>query len=175
MEQDYAKKWQSQPLDFPQTVRRNVEATRARLLELKGCFMPQDRETGARASRFGHQNGTFVIRQLGGTNRKPGSNECDLNGERVSVHSAHYRGGLPQSVGVTLVSLRAIKSVVGAFEDEDGSFRVLKLAASKFRRFSRPTASLGPSYGRVVLGTRSVFEEYGNAIALIPAQDNRGQ
>lgn len=131
--------------------------------------MPQNRETGARASKFGHQNGTLVIGQLGGTNRKPGSNECDLQGERVSVHSAHYRQGRPQSVGVTLACLKAVRSVVGAFEDEDGSFRVLKLTARDFRRFSRPTASLGPSFGRVVLVKRSVFEDYGNAIPLVRA------
>lgn len=130
-------------------------------------FMSQDRESGAKASRFGHQQGAVIISHLGGTNRKAGSNECDLNGERVSIHSAHYRRGRKQSVGVTRLSLSAIKSVVGAFEEEDGSYRILQLPASLFDKFSRPTASRGPSAGRVVIVARSVFEEHGKFLTVL--------
>src|SRR5215469_8803748 len=102
--------------------------------------MPQDRESGARASHFGHQKGTVIIAELGGRNRKPGSNEFELRGERVSVHSSHYRGGKTQSVGVTRLSLKTVKSVLGAFQERDGSYRILKLSADCFKKFSRPTA-----------------------------------
>ncbi len=134
--------------------------------------MPQDRESGAKASRFGHRNGTAMIAQLRGTNRKAGSNEFDLQGERVSVHSAHYRRGRVQSVGVTRLCLKTVKSVLGAFQDKNGSFQILKLPVDHFKKFSRPTASRGPSSGRVVIVKRSVFEEHGKLVTVIPAQDN---
>lgn len=129
--------------------------------------MHQDKESGARASHFGHQNGTALIAHLGGKNRKPGSNEFDFNGERVSIHSAHYRNGRSQSVGVTRLCLKTIRSVLGAFQDEDGSYRVLKLSANQFESSSRPTASRGPSSGRVLIVKRAVFEEHGKFLRII--------
>jgi hypothetical protein len=131
--------------------------------------MPQDKESGARASHFGHQNGSALIAHLGGKNRKPGSNEFDLKGERVSIHSAHYRNGRSQSVGVTRLCLKKIDSVLGAFQDEDGSYRVLKLSSNQFESSSRPTASRGPSSGRVLIVKRSVFEDKGKRLAVVPA------
>jgi hypothetical protein len=129
--------------------------------------MPQDRDSGAKASQFGHQNATKIIAQLGGTNRKRGSNEFDLNGQRVSVHSAHYRNGRIQSVGVTLNCLRTIKAVLGAFQEKDGSYRLLKLPAELFKKFSRPTASRGPSADRVVLVKRKIFEDRGKFVTVL--------
>jgi hypothetical protein len=130
----------------------------------------QNRETGARASKFGHQNATLLIAELGGVNRKPGSNEFDLRGERVSIHSAHYRNGKVQSVGVTLLCLKTIRAVLGAFESEDRSFKIWKLPANDFAKFSRPTASKGASAGRVVLVKRNVFETHGKLLATITPQ-----
>lgn len=129
--------------------------------------MAQDRDSGAKANDFGHQNATTIISHLGGTNRKPGSNEFDLSGERVSVHSAHYRNGRVQSVGVTLNCLRTIKAVLGAFQDKDGSYRLLKLPAEQFKRFSRRTASKGPSADRVVLVKRKIFEDHGKFVTVL--------
>ena len=132
--------------------------------------MAQDRESGARANEFGHENATTIISQLGGTNGKPGSNEFELNGERVSVHSAHYRSGRVQSVGVTLNCLRTIKAVLGAFQDKDGRYQLLKLPAEQFKEFSRPTASRGPSAERVVLVKRKMFEDHGKVVMVLPAR-----
>lgn len=133
--------------------------------------MPQNRETGARASRFGHSNGTVIIKQLGGTNRKAGSNEFDLGDERVSLHSSRYRHGKPQSVGVTLKCLKHVKSVLGAFQEKNGSYLILKLTAKEFTDASRPTASRGASSGRVVVVKRSIFEDKGKRIAVIQAEE----
>jgi hypothetical protein len=131
--------------------------------------LPQDRNSGAKASQFGHQNATKIIAQLGGKNRKPGSNEFDLNGERVSVHSAHYRNGRVQSVGVTLNCLRTVKAVFGAFQDKDGSYKLVSLPAALFKKFSRPTASKGPSADRVVLVKRKIFEDHGKFVTVLLA------
>jgi|GEM_PF-1494533 len=131
--------------------------------------MPQDRESGARASEFGLQNATTLIEKLGGTNRKPGSNEFDLKGERVTIHSSQCRGGRPQSVGVTLLCLEKVKSVLGAFQDKNGSYQILSLPAAEFKKHSRPTASLGPSKDRVAIVKRSIFVEKGKRVAVIKA------
>ena len=133
--------------------------------------MAQDQESGARANDFGHQNGIALIAHLGGKNRKPGSNEFDLNGERVSIHSSHYRNGRPQSVGVTRLCLKRIDSVLGAFQDGDGSYRVLKLSANQFESSSRPTASRGSSSGKVLIVKRSIFEKKGKSVVVVPATE----
>ena len=132
--------------------------------------MPQDRESGARASDYGLQNATALIEELGGTNRKQGSNEFDLNGERVTIHSSQYRNGRPQSVGVTLACLEKVKSVLGAFQDDNGSYQVLSLPAGEFKKASRLTASHGPAKDRVVIVKRSVFEAKGKRIAIVPTK-----
>jgi hypothetical protein len=74
-----------------------------------------------------------------------------------------------QSVGVTKLCLRKIDSVLGAFQDKDGSYCILKLAANQFQKSSRPTASRGPSSGRVVIVKRAIFEKEGKRLATVPA------
>jgi hypothetical protein len=133
--------------------------------------MPQDRDSGARASEYGLENATALIEHLGGKNRKRGSNEFDLEGERVTIHSSQYRGGRLQSVGVTLVCLDTVKSVLGAFQEENGSYHVLSLPSEEFRKASRLTASHGPAKDRVVIVNRSVFEQKGKQLAVIPAKE----
>ncbi|MBZ5533656.1 MAG: hypothetical protein LAO20_19675 [Acidobacteriia bacterium] len=132
--------------------------------------MPQDRESGARASEYGLENATALIKHLRGKNRKRGSNEFDLDGERVTIHSSQYREGRPQSVGVTLVCLVTVKSVLGAFQDNNGSYQIMSLPAGEFKKASRLTASHGPAKDRVVIVKRSVFEAKGKRIAVVPAK-----
>ena len=129
--------------------------------------MARNRETGARASRFGHSNATVIIKKLRGTDRKAGSNEFTPTDERVSLHSSHYRKGKPQSVGVTLNCLKHVKSVLGAFQEDNGSYLILKLTAKEFKAASRPTASLGASSGRVVVAKRSAFQHKSRRVAVL--------
>jgi len=113
----------------------------------------------------------MIIAALGGVNRKPGSNEFDLRGKRVSVHSAHYRNGRIQSVGVTLSCLKEIKSVLGAFQNKDGSYPLFELPVKQFERYSRPTASRGSSAGRVVIVKRKIFEEHGKLLRVLAPRE----
>ncbi len=127
--------------------------------------MPQDRESGAEANWFGRQYGAKIIATLGATKVKPGSNECLLGGKRVSVHCARKN---TDSVGVTRLCLKKLDTVLGAFEQEDGSFQVWELPADQYVKHSRPTRSRGPSAGRVVLVRRTVFEQHGRLVRLLP-------
>jgi hypothetical protein len=130
--------------------------------------MPQDRESGAEADRFGREYGAKIIGALGAKKVKPGSNECLLGGRRVSIHCAHKH---TNSVGMTLLCLKRLDAVLGAFEQQDGSFRILELSADLYTKHSRPTRSRGPSAGRVVLVRRTVFEQHGKLVRLIPSFD----
>ncbi len=126
--------------------------------------MPQDRESGAKANKFGREYGGKIIDALGAKKVKAGSNECVLNGKLVSLHCAHRN---TDSVGVTRLCLKRLDAVLGAFEQEDGSFRVLQLPASQYTKNSKPTLSRGPSAGRVVLVKRAVFEKEGTLVKVV--------
>lgn len=126
--------------------------------------MPQDRESGADANRFGDEYGSKIMAELGATRVKDGSNECLLGDLRVSLHCARKD---TKSVGVTRLCLERIDAVLGAFEQEDGTFRVLQLPKEQYAKHSRPTRSRGPSAGRVVLVGRTVFEDRGTLVKVV--------
>jgi len=60
--------------------------------------MSQDRESGAEASRYGHDCGKRIIKAVGARGRKGGINESLLDGELPTVHCARKDA---DSVGVT--------------------------------------------------------------------------
>ena len=124
--------------------------------------MAQDRESGAEGSRFGREAGSKIIAALGGTKVRKGSNEFMLGGERLTVHCAHQKNS---SVGVTHLVLKRCDAVWGAFEQENGSYKVFSLPTDVYANHMRPTRSTGPSAGRVSLVSRSVFEQFGSLVA----------
>lgn len=127
--------------------------------------MPQDRESGAEANRYGRDYAERIAAALGAQKLRQGSNECVLGGERVVIKCAHQRR--LQSVGVTYLMLKRLAAVLGAFEEPDGSYRVLRLPAKQFASAMRPTRSRGPSAGRVGIVKRAVFEQHGSEIAIL--------
>ena len=72
--------------------------------------MPQDKESGAKASQYGHECGKKIIDVIGAKSTKAGSNECSLGDELLSVHCARKD---TDRVGVTYKALDKI-SVAGA-------------------------------------------------------------
>jgi hypothetical protein len=127
--------------------------------------MPQDRESGARASRYGRAFGEKIIGAIGAKRIKIGSNECLLGEELLSIHCAHRN---TRSVGVTYKALDRISAVVGAFEQQDGSYLLLRMMKRRYKGLMRDTRSLGPSRNRVGIVKRSDFERYGTRFAAIP-------
>jgi hypothetical protein len=128
--------------------------------------MPQDRESGARASQYGRECGKKVMAAIGAKSVKPGSNECDLNGELLSVHCARKA---TDSVGVTYKALDRISAVLGAFEQDDDSYLVWRLTAEQYKVVMKETRSKGPSQGRVGIVKRVEFERLGTRFAKVPA------
>ncbi len=126
--------------------------------------MSQDRNSGADASRYGREYGRRIAMALGAEMLSCGSNECLLNGDRVSVHCAR-RGN--NSVGVTYETMRRIVAVLGAFERQDGYYNVWRLPIQRFSNNMRPTRSRGRSANKVGLVTRAVFETEGKLVDVV--------
>jgi hypothetical protein len=127
--------------------------------------MPQDRRSGARASQYGLDCGKRIIDAIGAKSMKALSNECLLHGELLSVHCAHKNTG---SIGVTHKALERISAVLGAFEQGDGSYVVLRMPKSQYEELMTETRSLGPSRDKVGIVKRTDFERCGIPFAKVP-------
>lgn len=126
--------------------------------------MPQDRETGAAGSNYGHECGKEMIAALGGKKLNSRSNVFLLDGKRYAIHCARRR---TTSVGVTYLVLKNLDAVLGAFQQDDGSYRLLELTAKQYRENMSPTGSKGPSAGRVGKVRRAVFENIGTLFKVV--------
>ena len=126
--------------------------------------MPQDTESGARASQYGRECGKRIIDAIGAKSVKLGSNECLLHGELLSVHCAHRDNG---SIGVTYKVAERIAAVLGAFEQEDGSYVVLRMPKKRYKELMRDTRSRGPAQNKVGIVGRTDFERYGSRFTTV--------
>jgi hypothetical protein len=120
--------------------------------------MPQDRDSGAAASKWGHETAKKIAKAIGATIPSHGSNECMLDGDRIVIKCARPD---TNQVGVTYNMLPRLKYVLGAFERADGSFDLYALDPASYGLNERETRSRGPSAGRVGKVRRKVFEESG--------------
>jgi hypothetical protein len=98
------------------------------------------------------------------------SNECVWNGQRVLIKSAHYE---TTSVGVLYHMTERIDAVLGAFQDEDESYRVMQLPIARCAVImkARPTRSRGGSSGRVGMIPRKVFEDEGQLVGIVRIEE----
>jgi hypothetical protein len=128
--------------------------------------MAQDRESGAKASQYGRDYGKKIMEAIGAKPVKSGSNECSLGDELLSVHCARKN---TDRVGVTYKALERVSAVLGAFEQEDGSYIVRRMPKTRYTELMTGTKSLGPSKGRVGMVKRIDFERYGVRVAVVPA------
>ena len=126
--------------------------------------MPQDRESGARASQYGRECGQKIMYALGAKSVKPGSNECFLENEILTIHCARLN---TDRVGVTYKALDRISAVLGAFEQEDGSYIVWRMSKAEYEKRMINTRSQGPSKNRVGMVKRVDFERFGSRFALV--------
>src|SRR5271155_5467996 len=79
-----------------------------------GKPMPQDRESGLRASRYGKECARRIAAAIGAQMLGKKSNECVWNGERALTKSAHHK---TTSVGVLYHMTGKIDAVLGAFQN----------------------------------------------------------
>ena len=123
--------------------------------------MSQDQESGAAGNTFGRETAPLIARALGAAMLGPSSNEATYKGNRVVIKCAAQK---TNSVGVTYQMLERIHSVLGAFEQSDGSYSVFALPVEAFKESMRDTRSQGASSGKVALVTRGTFERQGSLV-----------
>lgn len=94
------------------------------------------------------------------------SNEAVWNGQRVVIHCAHRK---TTSVGVLYHMTPRLDAVLGAFQDGDGSYRIMRLPIERCIPImkAKPTQSRGASAGRVGKIPRRIFEEEGQLVATV--------
>jgi len=130
--------------------------------------MLQNHQSGAAASTWGRKTARAIAPLIGASAPTGASNQCELDGEPVALHCARRR---TKSVGVTYIMLARAKTVLGAFEEDDGQFRVIALSPEDFRGNMRPTRSTGPSAGRVGIVSKTAFERDGRLVKLVRLSD----
>jgi hypothetical protein len=94
------------------------------------------------------------------------SNEADWNGQRVVIHCAHHE---TTSVGVLYHMTTRLDAVLGAFQNESGSYQVMRLPIERCIPMmkAKPTQSRGPSAGRVGKIPRQLFETEGELVKTV--------
>jgi hypothetical protein len=115
----------------------------------------ENRNSGAAASSYGHRNAALIASACRAQKLGSGCNDCEFNGERISVHSAKRRTA---SVGTTYKTLGRVKYVWGAFENDDGTYEVWSLSVGDYKNNMKPTKSKGPSRNKVGVVERRIFE-----------------
>lgn len=128
----------------------------------------QDRETGSAGNDYGRDCGEVIASILGATKVRTGrnSNECQLNGKRVVIKCA--RSKRPQQVGVYCAMLDRLEAVIGAFENEDGSYDVYEMPLARYKALMRFREYTNGDRGLV---KRAVFEQSGTLLRYISRSD----
>jgi hypothetical protein len=124
----------------------------------------QDRASGARASRWGHETARALAARIGASSMRRSSNECRYKGLRAVIKCA---GAATKSVGVTYKMLDRLEIVIGAFECEDGTFELWSLSPAQFRSSMRATRSQGASAGKVGIVARQAFAQSGRSLGRV--------
>lgn len=118
----------------------------------------QDRVSGARASKWGHYTARLLATELGASDMRHSSNECQLNGKRIVIKCA---APATQNVGVTYKMLDRLDLIIAAFQADDGTFHLWSMTPQQFRQAMRETRSQGAAAGKVGLVERRTFEQNG--------------
>jgi len=94
--------------------------------------MPQDRESGDRARKWGYENARNVAAHLGATFINPGrSNEATWNNRRILIKSAHYGDS---QIGATSATLNRVDAIVAALQDRDGLYTIYEVSSNWFKQ-----------------------------------------
>lgn len=106
--------------------------------------MPQDRETGDRARKWGYCMAQEVANHLGATLINPKrSNEAIWKNRRILIKSAHC--GVSQ-IGATPATLNRIDAIIAALQDKDRDYTLYEVTPDWFRQEMKPSRSSGASH-----------------------------
>lgn len=110
--------------------------------------MPQDRESGNKARRWGYFMAQKVAEKIGATLTNPGhSNEAIWNNRRILIKSANY--GVPQ-IGATLATIDRNEAIIAALQDSDKLFTLYEVTPTWFKSKMSPSRSPRASHVMMV-------------------------
>jgi hypothetical protein len=112
--------------------------------------MPQDRDTGARADKYGRETAQLIAKEIGAKPISSNSNEFAYQGRWVTIRCAHRRTA---DVGVSYSMLRRIDSIIAAFEDKAGEYDLYEMTPALIRTILRDSKGIG----KVGLVRKSLF------------------
>ncbi|MCL2920226.1 hypothetical protein [Shewanella litorisediminis] len=126
--------------------------------------MVQNQSSGAAANDWGRQTARIIAVQLGTTITSQNSNECTYRDRWVVIKCAKHE---TDSVGVTYKMLERLDYVIGAFQQDDGHFKLYQLPVSTYESHMRATASQGAARGKVGIVRQNVFVEQGVSLGSV--------
>ena len=110
--------------------------------------MPQDRDSGDRARKWGYNMAQEVANHLGATLTNLGrSNEAIWNNRRILIKSAHY--GVPE-IGATVATLGRVDAIIAALQDKDKAYTLYEVTPAWFRSKMNPSRSPKASHVMMV-------------------------
>lgn len=125
--------------------------------------MAQNQNTGRQADAWGRRCACAVAAAIGVRLSTTISNEAIFNNQRVVIKCAHRK---TDSVGLSHKMISRLDAVLGAFENPDGKFTILRLPVQTCANAMEPTRSKGASAGKVGIVKRSLFDEQGTLVGV---------
>ncbi len=119
--------------------------------------MPQDKETGTRADKYGRETSQLIAKKIGAKPISSKSNEFAYQGRRVTIRCARRRTLV---VGVSYRMLDRIDSVIAAFEDEGGEYELYEMSPALIRTGIRDSKGIG----KVGSVQKSLFVRFGRFV-----------
>jgi hypothetical protein len=123
--------------------------------------MPQDRESGARANKYGRETAKKIADKIGAKSISKISNEFELQGRKITIRCAKHS---TNDFGVTYKMLERIDAIYAALEQKNSEYELYEISPSIFKKNMRETKSRGPAAGKVGLVKKSVFVNEGKFI-----------
>jgi hypothetical protein len=122
------------------------------------------------ANRYGRDRAKVIAKGIGAQMVRKGSNECLYKNERVVIKCARIA---TTKVAVSYKMLQHLDAVLGAFENSNGSYRIIRLSKKAYQANMKPTRSKGPSANRVGVVDRAVFDRRGVNVGGVPGMAMR--
>ncbi len=126
--------------------------------------MPQNRESGARANKYGRECAKKIAEKIGAKSISKTSNEFELQGRKITIRCAKHS---TNDLGVTYKMLERIDAIFAALEQENGKYDIYEISPSMFEKNMRETKSKGAAAGKVGLVRKSVFVNEGEFICSV--------
>jgi hypothetical protein len=125
--------------------------------------MPQDRDSGDRARKWGYSMAQKVANHLGASLIRPKrSNEAMWQNRRVLIKSAHY--GVPE-IGATASTVDRVEAIIAALQDRDGLYTLYEVLPDWFRK--EMVSSRSPKASHVMMVRCARVREAGKVLGRI--------